>query len=130
MTKTNVTTKCADCGTMIDDSANSSEQKVPCKVCGSLKRIYEVFIMETLTLRDGMGLKAKRPNQKKPYVEDISIPNRSHSRGKQVHLKRVIDRDNDKYYEKVTDYETGEIIHQCEEPLSMHSGHGNAKKKK
>ncbi len=85
--------------------------------------------METLVARDGLGFKAKRPSQKKPYVEDLSIPDYSYSRGKPVHRQRVIDRDNDHYFEKITDYETGEVIHHCEEPLSQHQGHGNAKRK-
>jgi hypothetical protein len=42
----------------------------------------------------------------------------------------VIDRDNNRYFEMVTDYESGEIIHHCEEPLSEHQGHGSAKPKK
>ena len=39
----------------------------------------------------------------------------------------VIDRENDLYKEVVTDPDTGKIIHQCEEPLSEHVGHGSAK---
>jgi hypothetical protein len=70
--------------------------------------------MESLVVRDGIGVKAKRLGQKKPYV----------------HRQRVIDRDNDRYFEKITDYDTGEIIHYCEEPLSQHINHGSAKSKK
>jgi|TARA_B110001450_G_C17324859_1_gene360958 hypothetical protein len=33
----------------------------------------------------------------------------------------------DEYKEKVTDRETGEVIHHSEEPLSDHFGHGSAK---
>ena len=44
-------------------------------------------------------------------------------------LERHIDRDNDHYHEKVTDPETGEIIHESDEPLSEHQGHGSAKTK-
>lgn len=49
---------------------------------------------------------------------------------KVVHHQRLIDRDNDVYRETVTDYESGEIIYHCEEPLSEHQGHGSAKPKK
>jgi hypothetical protein len=85
--------------------------------------------METLVARDGYGFKAKRLTQKKPYVEGLSRPDYSYSRGKLVHLQRLIDRDNDQYLEKITDYETGEVIHHCDEPLSRHQGHGDAKRK-
>ncbi|MBN8964201.1 MAG: hypothetical protein J0H89_02230 [Rhizobiales bacterium] len=33
----------------------------------------------------------------------------------------------DRYSEKVIDHHTGEIIHECHEPLSVHTGHGSAK---
>lgn len=33
------------------------------------------------------------------------------------------------YSEKVTDTETGEVIHECNEPLDQHQGHGAAKSK-
>ena len=38
---------------------------------------------------------------------------------------RVIDRENDRYVETVTDPVTGEVIHHCEGRLSDHSGHGS-----
>jgi hypothetical protein len=44
--------------------------------------------------------------------------------------ERVIDREEDFYFERITDLETGEVIHHCEEPLSSHQGHGGAKAKK
>ena len=74
-------------------------------------------------------MKAKRPDEKKPYIEGLNILEHSRKLQKVVHRGRTIDRDNDRYFEKITDYETGEIIHHCEEPLSQHQGHGSAKKK-
>jgi len=123
------TTECADCGATIDSSADTPQERIPCAICGSTRRIYHVSITETLTIWDGFGMKAKRPGEKRPYVEDLSIPSFSHSKDKLVHRQRVIDRDNDKYLEKVTDYETGDVIHHCEEPLSKHQGHGSARQK-
>jgi hypothetical protein len=35
----------------------------------------------------------------------------------------------DRYREKVTDYETGEVLRDCDDPLSQHQGHGSAKLK-
>jgi hypothetical protein len=130
MTEIHQTTECADCGAQIDDDSGEPDMKKPCISCGSTRRIHNVSIMETLAVRDGFGLKAKRPGQKKPYVEDLSMPDYSRSRGKHVHRQRVINRDNDHYFEKITDYETGEVIHYCEEPLSQHKNHGSAKSKK
>jgi hypothetical protein len=88
-----------------------------------------VNIVENLLAVDGYGAIGKRPGKKKPFVEEMSMPEYSYSKGKIVHKYRLIDRDNDKYAEKVSDYQSGEIIHQCEEPLTEHFGHRSAKHK-
>lgn len=123
-------TKCASCGNIIDTSKDKCSQKSPCSECGSTIRNYHMTIMENLQLLDGWGVKGKRPGKKKPFVEDISMPNYSHSKNKLVLKEQLIDRDNDKYREKISDYQTRETIHYCEEPLSQHFGHGSAKFKK
>ncbi len=41
----------------------------------------------------------------------------------------MFDKDTDEYEERVTDIETGEVIHECVEPFCQHVGHGSAKKK-
>lgn len=124
------TIECADCGAKVDGRGDTPAQRIACSRCGSTKRNYHVSISETVTVRTGIGVKAKRAGEKKPYIEDLSVPDHSRSLGKLVHRARVIDRDNDQYLEKITDYESGEVIHQCEEPLSQHQGHGCAKPKK
>ena len=40
---------------------------------------------------------------------------------------RMIDKENDKYVEKVVYTDTGTVIRDCDEKLSEHWGHGNAK---
>lgn len=124
------TIECADCGAELDGRGDTLKRRIPCNECGSTKRSYHVFISEAVITRDGIEVKAKRAGEKKPYVEDLAVPDYSRSLDKVVHRERVIDRDNDRYFEKITDYESGEVIHHCEEPLSQHQGHGNAKLKK
>jgi predicted nucleic acid-binding Zn-ribbon protein len=120
---------CTNCNTQVDTSTDTTELRAACPSCGSSARNYYVHIEESVVLRDGLGLKAKRPGQKRPYFESKSVPNQSVTREKVVHLERVFDRDNNRYFEQVTDYETGEVIHKCDEPLSDHVGHGSAKSK-
>lgn len=119
---------CSDCGALIDSSLDNSEFRASCTICGRNRRTYSASITESVIARDGIGVKAKRAGAKRPFVEDTSRPDFSRSLKKSVHLERVIDRDNDRYFEKVTDYETGEVVHHCEEPLSKHRGHGTDKK--
>ncbi len=44
-------------------------------------------------------------------------------------VEQVLDRDDDRYREKVTMQGSGEIIHQVDERLSEHKGHGSDKKR-
>jgi hypothetical protein len=78
----------------------------------------------------GLGIKAKREGQKKPFSEQKSLPVLQRSTGRMAKHDRLIDRDNDNYEERVVDLETGEVLHECKEPLSEHQGHGSAKIKK
>ena len=55
----------------------------------------------------------------------MDLPDFNRTQAKMVHRVRVIDRDNDKYFERITDYQSSEVIHECEEPLSQHIGHGS-----
>ena len=121
---------CAECDAVVNGRGDTPEQRMTCEKCGSTKRNYSVSISESVVARDGIGLKAKRARDKKPYIEEMAVPNYSRSLEKVVHRERVIDRDNDRYFEKITDYESGKVIHHCEEPLSQHQGHGNAKHSK
>lgn len=89
-----------------------------------------VSLQESAQARDGLGVKARRLGEKRPYFEGMSIPTHSVSTRKLVQREQIIDRDNDRYYEQVTDYDTGEVIHFNEEPLSKHVGHGTAKPRK
>lgn len=129
MTERNQTSECANCGASIYDDEITLDLRKPCNMCGSTMRIHSASISEPLIAIFGYGLKAKRHGQKKPYVEELSMPDYSISRKKQVQRLRIIDRDHDRYFEKITDYQSGEVIHHCEENLSKHQGHGNAKRK-
>jgi len=123
-------TTCSGCGSPIDETLDVGASRWPCKVCGNTRRTIHASVVETMVARDGIHMKAKRPGQKRPYVEDMSAPSFSVSRQKHVHRSRVIDRDNDKYMERVTDYESGEVIHEDQGKLSEHVGHGTARRAK
>jgi len=124
------TVECGDCGALVSIQGDTPEHRIPCGACGSVKRKYSLTISTTVAVRPGMGAKAKRAGEKRPFIENVAVPDYSRDRGKAVHKDRVIDRDNDRYCEKITDYESGDVIHQCEEPLSEHQRHGSAKSKK
>jgi len=79
-------------------------------------------------MRTGVSVRVKNPGETRPTIEVKAVPESNRALRRQVHVERIIDRENDRYFERVTDYETGEVIRECEEPLSKHVGRGNAKK--
>ena len=80
-----------------------------------------------------LGMKLKDPTRsgkQKIKIEQLVGDDLHRDSGKWHKKVRVIDRENDRYFEKITDRETGDVIHHCDEPLSKHFGHGSAKKPK
>ena len=82
----------------------------------------------SLTLRSQLRLKLRRPTEKKPYVEQKVGDDLHRASGEWHRLERVINRDTDSYREVIWDAD-GREIHRCEEPLTAHRGHGNAKRR-
>jgi hypothetical protein len=73
-----------------------------------------------------IGLKKKRLGMKKPYEELKVGDDFHHDTGQWNRLERIIDRDNDHYYEHIEDAAGNELRH-VEERLSEHRGRGSAK---
>ena len=73
--------------------------------------------------------KMRQDGKGKPVVDQTHRNDFQRKTGKWMKLSRVIDRGNDLYHETVTDPSTGEVVHECKEPLSDHHGHGAAKRK-
>lgn len=118
---------CASCDCAIECDCNELGARVPCPSCGETKRVVHVSAIESMRVVDGVGMKFKRDGVKKPVLEQFDMPSYSRSRNEYVRRVSVIDREDDRYFEKVSVYGTGEVLHHCEEPLSEHVGHGSAK---
>jgi hypothetical protein len=122
---------CADCGFLFE-KAGSRERK-PCPQCVSKKRSINVSLCAEVKLFDSLRGQAKNPQYtgtKKLRWDSFTGWVKSQSLGKMVKKMRLIDKDNNVYKETVTDPDTKEIIHKCEEPLNTHVGRGSAKSKK
>ncbi len=80
-------------------------------------------------MRSKLGMKGSHTDSRKPFIEVVSGGDLHRKSGRWMKLERVIDREKDQYKEKVTNPQTGEIVHRCEELLSEHRGHGSARKR-
>ena len=130
MTSTSTIVKCAKCSTVLDDAPDVPiEQRQPCPSCGSTARAFEDEILETVNIRESLGMKARRGPAGRPFYETKSGPDFHRTSARWMQRDLVIDRENDRYFERVIDPETGEVLRICEEPLSQHRGHGKAKRR-
>jgi hypothetical protein len=117
---------CTDCG----HPFVSAEEK--CQNCGSPNKTIKISLdvpsLPKLMLKGKVKDKT-RPAKENPRVKFMTGDELRKIDGKWMKKQRHIDADRDEYFEKVVDPETGEIIHECQEPLHQHPGHGSAKKR-
>jgi hypothetical protein len=124
--------KCAGCGMVLNPPPSDAPDRVPCSICGSTARVIEVSFSATLEVYASIRFKHKRAGHKQPIAEGISGQEFYCKEQKWVNKERLIDREANpkRYREKVTDPDTGKVIHECDERLDQHSGHGSAKAKR
>ncbi len=121
--------KCAGCGTVRSRSPEP-QLRVPCPACGSMARVIEVSLGDSLEFHESLGFKQKRIGQSKPIAEGVSGDEFFRKEARWVKKERLIDRQANRYRENVTDPATGAVIHHRDEPLDQHIGHGSAKPKR
>lgn len=120
---------CLDCGYDMGDYIGDTVKINECPQCNSKNLQRNLFLTDNVKIHENVkGKSSKKPGQKKPQSEFQAGEEKSISRKKFVEKIRKIDRASNEYFERVTDPETGEIIHQCSEPLTKHLGHGSAKR--
>ena len=123
--------KCAKCLAVLKDPPDVPvAERRPCAHCGSTARLFEVDIVENIEMHDSMSMKARRGSTGRPFLEAKAGANLHRTSGNWMHRDLVIDRDNDRYVERIVDSKTAAVIHECKEPLSRHRGHGTAKRRR
>lgn len=128
----NINVKCSDCGEKLPSEWAHFENTNKCPKCGSISHTIEMGITEKMgvTLHENIKGKLKDPafnskrNPRYDFFEGDEVRKKD---GKWMKKTRILDKYNNKYIEKVIDPDTGEVIHENEEPLSEHFGHGSAK---
>jgi Zn ribbon nucleic-acid-binding protein len=114
--------KCSDCGELLE---NENEN---CPKCGSDKKTFQIGVRDGIEIHEQIKGKVKSQAINKPLREFIYGDEKYRKQDKWVDKTRIIDRENNEYTEIVKYKETGEIIHECKEPLTDHFNHGSAKK--
>lgn len=124
MTESSICYQCDNCGHVWNYDSEV------CPSCGSKQQTITFHITEKSSpiIVDMLSAAVKEIGKKKPILEEKVGSEIWKDKGKYVTKKRIIDRENNHYYEKIVDPDTKEVIHECDEPLTEHFGHGSAKK--
>jgi hypothetical protein len=117
---------CSGCGAELRDDP-PDQGRTPCPACGSTQRSFDGEVTLAACMGTKVGMKARHPGARRPYVECVGGDDVQRATGRRVKHERTIDREADLYEERVVDAETGAVIHTCREPLSKHRAHGSAK---
>lgn len=119
---------CKKCKQSIADDTHAVEQ---CPFCGADELEVILTLSDKIEFHENVRGKANKiPGKSKSFSEFQAGEELSVSRGYWVEKTRRIDRENNLYHEKVVDPKTGEVIHECNEPLTKHFGHGSDKQRK
>lgn len=122
--------KCLDCRADLPSAwARSADQ--PCTECGSRRRLVRLTHAEEMQVRECTEIRVKDSrysSKKNPRVMLKQGASYWRDERKWMHREMHVDRALGRYREVVSDPETGEIVHECEEPLSKHRGHGDDKR--
>jgi len=126
---------CGQCEEILDEPSDTPvDKRAPCLNCGSTSRHFKKEITSEIAVRSGIRGKARsgeagKPGGK-PWLTFMSEPSWSHRFKKWMYRDKAENRREDHYTEVVRDFDTGEIIHEADEPLSDHRRHGSAKQKR
>ena len=116
---TTPTVHCANCGAVIDEPAGTQpENRQPCPACGSIGRNFQVALEGHIEFHDSVRLKLKDAATGKTKVDQFSGDDLRQKTGNWMKKVRLIDHERDQYKEVVTDPESGQEIHRCEEPIT------------
>lgn len=124
---------CNNCGDALVDARPDDpvDARKPCPACASLSRLVKVLVEEQVSMHSDLAIKKRRPGfrsgrRSRPAQEQWSGDDLS-ADGVWRHRERVVDRENNRYAEKVVDPD-GTVIREVDEPLDEHLRHGSDKR--
>ena len=122
---------CGECGLVLEERWDlPADQRRPCPKCRSTRRTHFIAVEDTIQqLHEQSRYWHKRPGYRRPLAEGLSGDDFSRSDGRWMKKERLVDRQNDRYFERVVDPSTGEVVHYTDHRLGDHRGFGSAKEK-
>ena len=124
--------KCSNCLQKLPIKWLSSSITHKCPKCGFIDQTIEIAVLEKIDAKTYDNIKGKvkdfnfnsKKNPRYEFFEGYDLRKKDK---KWMYKRRIIDKYNNRYIEKVIDIQTSKVIHNKKEPLSAHIGHGSAK---
>jgi hypothetical protein len=116
---------CLRCG--VELSNRSEDSTLPCPACGSVDRDVASSDGGLIGVKEFVKLALREEG--KVISEQRVGDDLFRKTGKWNKLQRIIDYQNDDYFEEIVNPETGEVIRSVKERLSEHRDRGSAKKR-
>jgi hypothetical protein len=130
MPETGRSIECGECGFPIDEPVDlEASKRLPCPKCGSLKRKVRLSYSDTVFIHEKRKIKARSPDRGRPRYEAVEGDDLSLKSGIWMKIYRIIDRANNWYHERILNPRTNKVVHECDEPLDEHTGHGSDRRK-
>jgi hypothetical protein len=120
------TVTCGACGASLDEPP--AGPRAPCPVCSSRSRRFGLELVGEVKPHGRLRGKAKRPGRRRAFIEFFTGSDFFKAARQWRHVDRVIDREKNRYTERIADA-AGVVIEDVAEPLSQHRGHGAAKRR-
>jgi hypothetical protein len=122
--------RCSTCGLEIDEKI----KRAACPTCGSDARTHAAGVADGIKILTAMTARGFHDGMSRTEgwfirTDCRQVPQRSRDNAI-ANVERIFDRTGDRYIEKVTMCDSGEVIHSTNEPLSAHKGHGSDKPRK
>ena len=126
--KPNTTVSCSECGASVLEQGQVDDPE-PCPGCGSTARKFAVILTDAAAAYDSLATKARHGDvgQAKPFREAFTGFDYHRDRHEWRQVSRVVDRENDRYIERIVDA-AGNVVRDVDEPLSQHRDRGAAKR--
>jgi len=121
--------KCLDCGDILYSGPDKTVDGIKCNRCCSTRKDIVLTVEDRIDIHEQQVIKGKRKNEKRPFVEGKYGDEIYHETGEWREVNRTVDRDQNRYQEKIVNSRTGEVVKDISEPLDQHCGHGSAKRK-
>ncbi len=120
---------CFSCRTLLADEVEP-RPTAPCPKCGvDITAAYKRGDEFKITA-GGFSLIPKRPDGGRWESKSESKHSYFKVEGRNHFIERLIDRNSNRYRERIVDVETGEVVREIFEPLTSHQGRGTARTKR